>query len=75
MGDHVGDNLGALGGCAIMALDHWVPPERLVMLTHRPYLSGLFFATAAGQTVKLFGPNLNHTLESRRCLYWTPAIG
>jgi hypothetical protein len=63
MGDHLGDDLGALRGCAIMALNHRVLPERLVMLTHRPYLSGLLFATVHGHTVKLVGPYLNHALR------------
>jgi hypothetical protein len=63
MGDHLADDLGALRRCASMPLNHRVPPERLVMLTQQPYLSGLFCATSRSQTVKRFGLDLNHALE------------
>jgi hypothetical protein len=49
MGDHLADDLGALSRSAIMALNHRVPLKGEVMLTHRPYLSGSFFATSSAR--------------------------
>jgi 6-phosphogluconolactonase (cycloisomerase 2 family) len=45
MGNHVADDLSALSGSAIMALNHSVPLKGGWMVTHRPYLSGSFCAT------------------------------
>jgi len=60
MGDHLADDLGALSGSGIMSLNHRVPLKGESMQIHRHYLSGLFCATVCDQTVKLFGPYLNH---------------